>query len=113
MRIALAALGFVNGDTPRNLQTILTLMAQYAGQADLVLFGEAFLQGFDAANFDPAHDRSVALKADADRNRLITAQEIFEYTRRRVMHYLSGADVTQTVHLYPEGDQTVLFGRSQ
>ena len=61
MRIALAALGFVNGDTPRNLQTILTLMAQYAGQADLVLFGEAFLQGFDAANFEPAHDRSVAL----------------------------------------------------
>lgn len=65
MRCALAALGFVNGDTERNVQTVLATMRAYAGQADVVLFGESFLQGFYAADFDPAHDRDVALTLDS------------------------------------------------
>lgn len=64
MRCALAALEFVNNDTERNLQTILLAMQQYAGRADLIVFGEAFLQGFDAADFDPSHDRLIAITTD-------------------------------------------------
>ena len=65
MRCALAALEFVNNAAEQNLMTILEAMQQYAGRADLILFGEAFLQGFDAANFDPAHDRAVAITLDS------------------------------------------------
>lgn len=71
MRCALAALGFVNGDTERNLQTVLAAMRAYAGQADVVLFGESFLQGFYAADFDPAHDVHMALAADSSAVRRI------------------------------------------
>jgi N-carbamoylputrescine amidase len=39
-------------------------MVAYAGQADMVLFGESFLQGFYSANFDPAHDAQIALPSD-------------------------------------------------
>lgn len=65
MRCALAALGFVCGDTERNVKTVLAAMRAYAGQADVILFGESFLQGFYAADFDPAHDVHVALAADS------------------------------------------------
>lgn len=64
MRCALAALEFVNHATAQNLRTILDAMREYAGRADLILFGEAFLQGFDAANFDPAHDHEIAITLD-------------------------------------------------
>ncbi len=66
----------------------------------------------EGAGWDIIYDRSVTLKADADRDKLITVQEIYEYTRRRVPHYLEGTGVTQTVYLYPQGDQTVIFGRT-
>ena len=61
MRCALAALEFVNNATGQNLRTILDAMREYAGRAELILFGEAFLQGFDAANFDPDHDSRLAI----------------------------------------------------
>lgn len=77
MRCALAALGFVNNDAERNLQTILDAMQQYAGRADLIVFGEAFLQGFDAADFDPSHDRLIAITPDAP-----AVQQLREAARR-------------------------------
>ena len=64
MRCALAALEFTNCETAQNLHTILNTMWEYAGRADLILFGEAFLQGFDAANFNPAHDSRLAIPLD-------------------------------------------------
>lgn len=65
MRCALAALGFINGNSERNLMTVLDTLQQYAGQADVVLFGESFLQGFFAADFNPAHDHGIALTLDS------------------------------------------------
>ncbi len=73
------------------------------------IMGRSLAEG---AGWDLIYDRSVTMKADADRNRLITAQEIFEYTKKRVAHYLNGTGASQTVHLWPEGDQTVIFGRN-
>ncbi len=72
------------------------------------IMGRSLCEG---AGWDLIYDRSVTLKADADRDRQVTVQEIYEYTKKRVMHYLDGSGVTQTVHVYPEGDQTVIFGR--
>ena len=65
MKCALAALGFINEDIGHNQQVIIDTLLQYAGRADIVLFGEAFLQGFYAATFDPAHDEAIALTVDA------------------------------------------------
>lgn len=73
------------------------------------IMGRSLCEG---AGWDLIYDRSVALKADVNRDRSVTVQEIYEYTRDRVMHYLKGADVTQTVYLYPENDETVIFGRN-
>lgn len=78
-------------------------------QSTAAIMGKSLCEG---AGWDLIYDRSVALKADADRNRQITVQEIYEYTRKRVMHYLEGTGAAQTVHVYPEGDQTVIFGRN-
>lgn len=73
------------------------------------IMGRSLCEG---AGWDLIYDRSVTLKADADRDKAVTVQEIYEYTRRRVMHYLDGTGAVQTVHVYPEGDQTVIFGRN-
>ena len=52
MIIALAAVGFKNGDTAYNKEKILETMREYSGKADLVLFGETFLQGFDSLSWN-------------------------------------------------------------
>jgi len=73
------------------------------------ILGRSLCEG---AGWDLIYDRSVTLKADANRDRTITMQEIYEYTRRRVTHYLEGTGAAQTVYLYPEGDETIVFGRN-
>lgn len=63
--IALASKAFVNGDVPANLATMLDTMAEAAGRgAELVCFGEAFLQGFDGLCWDYGTDRAMALTRD-------------------------------------------------
>lgn len=64
MKCALAAIGFINGNVTHNKTVILETMQRYASKADIVVFGEAFLQGFYAANFDVAHDEKVAIRQD-------------------------------------------------
>ncbi len=65
----------------------------------------------EGAGWDIIGDRQCTLKADANRDRVVTLQEIWQYTHRRVLYYLEGTGVTQTVCVWPEGDQTPLFGR--
>jgi hypothetical protein len=79
-------------------------------QSTAAIMGRSLCEG---AGWDLIYDRSVTLKADRDRDQRITVQEIYEYTRRRVSHYLEGSGVAQTVHLYPAGDQTVIFGKTE
>lgn len=64
MKCALASMGFINGDLQHNKQVILDTMTAYSGKADVVIFGEAFLQGFYAAAFDAAHDTQIAVSQD-------------------------------------------------
>lgn len=67
MKIALASARFINNDINFNLGQIRRYAreAQLAG-ADLLCFGEAFLQGFDALNWDYVHDREIAAAVDSD-----------------------------------------------
>ena len=62
MKIALAALAFEDKNIRRNQQTILQAMEQYSGQADLLVFGETFLQGFDVLTWDYEKDRIIAVE---------------------------------------------------
>ena len=57
-------MGFINEDIRHNKNVILDTMKRYSGQADIVIFGEAFLQGFYGATFAPAHDRKIAVCRD-------------------------------------------------
>lgn len=62
MRIQLCAATCVYGDIDANIATI-EQEAKEAKKtnADLILFGEAFLQGFEAITFEYRHDATVAL----------------------------------------------------
>lgn len=61
MKCALAAVGFLNGDIEYNKAVLFDTLEKCAGRADVVIFGEAFLQGFDSINFTAEHDMAVAV----------------------------------------------------
>lgn len=65
MKYALAAAGFLNGDIGYNKAVLAGTLETYAGKADAVLFGEAFLQGFDSLDFTARHDAAVAVSREA------------------------------------------------
>ncbi len=64
MKCALAAVGFINGDVAHNKAVLADTLRQCAGKADVVLFGEAFLQGFYGINFVVEHDRTTAISRE-------------------------------------------------
>ncbi|MGN1025281.1 MAG: carbon-nitrogen hydrolase family protein [Faecousia sp.] len=64
MRCALASMGFVNEDVQFNQKVIVDTMIKYADEVDIVLFGEAFLQGFYGATFRVEHDIMLAITQD-------------------------------------------------
>lgn len=67
MKIALAASPVRTGDVPYNLSSILQTAAQCSGKADMVLFGETSLQGFDCLVWDYETDRQMAVSLDDPR----------------------------------------------
>lgn len=67
MKIALAASPVRTGDVPYNLSSMLQTVAQCSGKADMVLFGETSLQGFDCLVWDYETDRQMAVSLDDPR----------------------------------------------
>ncbi len=65
MKVALASARFINGDIPHNLLQMrrFASWAKTAG-ADVVVFGEAFLQGFDGFVWEYEADREMAITTD-------------------------------------------------
>lgn len=61
MKCALAAMGFVNKDVRHNQKVILDTLSRYCREADLIVFGEAFLQGFDGVSFRDEEDSHMAV----------------------------------------------------
>ena len=62
MKIALATPLLTLDQPEANLEAIIqACRAAHAEKADLVLFGEAALQGFEALNFDYQHDIPLAV----------------------------------------------------
>lgn len=63
MKIALASKEFVNKDIQKNISTIIeTMIIAKQNNADMLCFGEAFLQGFDSLSWDYESDKKIALK---------------------------------------------------
>jgi len=67
MKIALASAPVRPGDVEYNLSAMLQTIRQCAGKADMVLFGETVLQGFDCLSWDYEADRRVAVAQDDPR----------------------------------------------
>lgn len=67
MTIALASAPVRTGDVEHNLTALLQTIRQCGGQAELVLFGESVLQGFDCLTWDYESDRNVAVSQDDSR----------------------------------------------
>lgn len=66
MRIALSSAPVKNKDIPHNLAAMTAAFAQAAADgADLVVFGESTLQGFDCLCWSYAADRDMALPLDS------------------------------------------------
>jgi len=65
VKCALASMGFVSEDLQYNKQLIIDTMIACSVKADIVLFGEAFLQGFYGVNFDIQHDTQIAISQDS------------------------------------------------
>ena len=62
MRIGLVSYRCENRNTAFNMGQIELAMRRSEGKADVLCFGEAFLQGFDAFRWDYAADREIALE---------------------------------------------------
>ncbi len=61
MRIALASAPVINRDVESNLQAICGAIKKCRGKADLILFGESALQGFDSLCWDYEKDLQTAV----------------------------------------------------
>lgn len=64
MKYVLAALGFINSEINYNKKVIIDTMEKTSTKADMILFGEAFLQGFYALDFKSEKDFERALSID-------------------------------------------------
>lgn len=66
MIIALCAAEFVNGEARRNVEKIKVYAEEYSGMADMICFGEAFVQGFDGLTWDYERDLHIAVEQDSE-----------------------------------------------
>ena len=64
MKCALAAVGFINENIEYNKAILADTLRKCAGKADVVIFGEAFLQGFYGINFVVEHDITVSVSRE-------------------------------------------------
>lgn len=83
MRVALASARIVDGDTGHNLAQMERYVKEAKAKgAELVCFGEAFLQGFNALSWQYEEDRKTALSVDSP-----------EFARIKALTEESGIDV--------------------
>ena len=61
MKIVLAAVGFYERDIEYNRNKIIKCLKENSGKVDLILFGETFLQGFEALDWKYETDQHMAL----------------------------------------------------
>jgi N-carbamoylputrescine amidase len=65
MRLGLSAYKFINNDMQFNINQIEKAIKQ-SENIDMLCFGETFLQGFDAFNWNYEHDKDIAINKDSN-----------------------------------------------
>ena len=85
MRIGLVSYRCENRNIPFNMNRIEQAMRRAEGKADLLCFGEAFLQGFDALCWDYDTDQLAALELSSD-----TFTQLRHWTARYGVSLLTG-----------------------
>ena len=73
MKCALAAVGFIDGDIEHNKAVLADTLGKCAGRADVVIFGEAFLQGLYGISFVVEQDSKIAVSRESNIIREICA----------------------------------------
>lgn len=71
MKIGLASYKFIDNDIDFNISQIKKALESANGKADIVCFGESFLQGFDSLSWSFESDKDIAISQDST-----TMQEI-------------------------------------
>lgn len=66
MKINLMSLAFKTKDVLHNKKTIINAMNEYTQKADMLVFGESFMHGFEALSWDYESDKDLALSIDDD-----------------------------------------------
>ena len=66
MRIGLVSYRCENRNVASNMERIEFAMRRSIGKADVLCFGEAFLQGFDALSWDYETDKAIALELSSE-----------------------------------------------
>lgn len=66
MKINLMSLAFKTKDLEHNKKIIINAMREYAHKADLLVFGESFLHGFEALSWDYEKDKTIAIDINDD-----------------------------------------------
>ena len=85
MRIGLVSYRCKNRNTAFNMSQIELAMKRSEGKADLLCFGEAFLQGFDSLCWDYEADKTVAVDLSSD-----TMKQLRNWTVRYGMSLITG-----------------------
>jgi len=65
----------------------------------------------EAGGWDLIRDHKTSMRADLDKNKVVTFEEAYRYTRRRVKQYLESSTVRQDVQVYPAGSMLPMFQR--
>ncbi|EGV11210.1 conserved domain protein [Parvimonas sp. oral taxon 393 str. F0440] len=65
MKIGLVSYEFKNGEIEYNIEKIEKAIISANGNADLLCFGETFLQGFDSLSWKYETDKDVAITKDS------------------------------------------------
>jgi hypothetical protein len=65
----------------------------------------------EAGGWDLIKDHRTAMRADLDKDKVVTFEEAYRYTRRRVKQYLESSTVQQDVQVYPAGSMLPMFLR--
>lgn len=66
MKINLMSLAFKTKDVLHNKKVIINAMNEYSHKADMLVFGESFLHGFEALSWDYECDKYLAISIDDD-----------------------------------------------
>ena len=65
----------------------------------------------EAGGWDLVKDHKTAMRADLDKDKVVTFEEAYRYANRRVKKYLATSNKQQDVQVYPAGSMLPMFIR--